>query len=424
MIGRINLLKRTLIAVMAFIDVFSLKSQVTIDECISMARKNYPLYKQMEMTYLEEDYSLRNNSLKWVPQLSVNAKATYQSEVVEMPFEMPGYDFDIPYCQYGVTADISQMIWDGGVVRNNSRIVRASAEVKRKQLEVTLYNLRERVENLFLGILLLDKQIEQNKIQYDNLVRKQKDVESCIGSGVAYKSDMDLVKVNMLNCRQQETELVNTRTAYVKMLGRLVGRELSEEKLVVPDMYLSEKAFEINRPELSLYDAQLCQNGIQARELKTRISPKFNLSLQLGAGHPGLNMLGNEFQPYYMAGIKMQWDIGSLYTFKNDRRKVELQKKSIISERETFILNTSLEMEEQLSVIDRIKKTIEMDGEIISMRERIKLAAEEQYSSGVIKMIDLMTMMTDEYNARLNKAVHEIQLIMALRKYDNIAGNR
>lgn len=135
-------------------------------------------------------------------------------------------------------------------------------------------------------------------------------------------------------------------------------------------------------------------------------------------------MLGNDFQPYYLAGIKMQWDIGSLYTFKSDRRKVDLQKKSIMSERETFILNTSLEMEEQLSVIDRIKKTIEMDGEIISMRERIKLAAEEQYAGGVIKMIDLMTIMTDEYNARLNKALHEIQLIMALRKYNNIAGNR
>lgn len=421
---RQNFIKRTLVVSAMFMNVFSLMSQVTIDECITLAIKNYPLYKQKELTYLEEDYNLRNNSLKWAPQLSVNAKATYQSEVVEMPFEIQGYSFDISHYQYGVTADFSQMIWDGGASKNNSRIVRANADVKRKQLEVNLYTLRDKVENLFLGILLLDKQIEQNKIQFDNLVRKQKDVEACIGSGVAYKSDLDIVKVNILNCKQQETELINNRLAYIKMLSRLVGKELSGEKLIEPQIDASLNPFEINRPELSLYDAQLTQNNIQASELKTRISPKFNFSLQLGAGHPGLNMLGNEFQPYYLASIKMQWDIGSLYTFKNDKRKVELQKKSIISERETFILNTSMEMEEQLSVIYRIKKTIEMDNEIISMRERIKLAAEEQYTSGVIKMIDLMTIMTDEYNARLNKAVHEIQLIMALRKYNNIAGNR
>lgn len=424
MVRRIGFIKRTLIISAMSINVISSMSQVTIDECIALAKENYPLYKQKELSYLEEDCNLKSNSLKWAPQLSLNGKATYQSEVVEMPFEIPGYDFDISHYQYGVTADLSQMIWDGGVTRNNSRMVRANAEVKRKQLEVTVYNLRERVENLFLGILLLDKQIEQNRIQFENLERKQKDVESCIGSGVAYKSDLDMVKVNMLNCRQQETELVNNKSAYVKMLGRLVGKDLSGEKLVEPETDITEKTFEINRPELSLYDAQLSQNSIQAKELKTRMSPKFNFSFQLGAGHPGLNMLGNDFQPYYLAGIKMQWDIGSLYTFKSDRRKVDLQKKSIMSERETFILNTSLEMEEQLSVIDRIKKTIEMDDEIISMRERIKLAAEEQYAGGVIKMIDLMTIMTDEYNARLNKALHEIQLIMALRKYNNISGNR
>ena len=135
-------------------------------------------------------------------------------------------------------------------------------------------------------------------------------------------------------------------------------------------------------------------------------------------------MLGNEFQPYYLAGIKMQWDIGNLYSLRNDKRKVELQKKSIQSERETFILNTSMEMTEQLSVIDKIRKTLVMDDEIISMRERIRTAGEEQYAGGVIKMIDLMEMMDDEYNARLNKAVHEVQLMMAIRKYNNIMGNQ
>lgn len=424
MVKRIGLLKVVSAIVAVSLNAFLLTAQVTIDECIRMAKKNYPQYRQHELTDLEEGYNQRNNSLKWAPQLSVNAKASYQSEVVEMPFEIPGYDFDISHYQYGVTADLNQMIWDGGVTKNNRRVVSANAEVKHRQLDVTLYNLNERVENLFLSVLLLDKQMKQNKIQLESLLRKQKEIEACMESGVAYKSDLDMVKVNILSCRQQETELDNNRLAYVKMLGKLVGKDLMNESFVEPDVDITELPMEIRRPELSLYDAQLFQNEIQGKELKTRISPKFNISFQTGFGHPGLNMLGNEFQPYYLAGIKMQWDIGNLYSLRNDKRKVELQKKSIQSERETFILNTSMEMTEQLSVIDKIRKTLVMDDEIISMRERIRAAGEEQYAGGVIKMIDLMEMMDDEYNARLNKAVHEVQLMMAIRKYNNIMGNQ
>lgn len=423
MVKQFYFLKSTLTVLIVFMNVFLSMSQITLDECIRLAKENYPQYKQQELTDLEEVYNLRNNGLKWLPQLSVNAKASYQSEVVEMPFEIPGYDFDISHYQYGVTADLNQMIWDGGVTKNNKRIVRANADVKRHQIDVTLYNLNERVENLFLGVLLLDKQIEQNQIKFESLLRKQNDVEACIESGVAYRSDLDMVMVNILNCRQQETELHNNRSAYIKMLGKLVGEDLSSETLVEPDMDITKLSMEIRRPELSLYDAQLMQNEIQGRELKTRISPKFNFSFQAGFGHPGLNMLGNELQPYYLAGIKMQWDIGSLYSFKNDKKKVKLQKESIQSERETFVLNTSIEMTEQMSEIDRIKKTLAMDDEIISMRERIRIAGEEQYANGVIKMIDLMAMMDDEYNAKLNKAVHEVQLMMAVRKYNNIIGN-
>ena len=161
MVKRIGLLKVVSAIVAASLNAFLLTAQVTIDECIRMAKKNYPQYRQHELTDLEEGYNQRNNSLKWAPQLSVNAKASYQSEVVEMPFEIQGYDFDISHYQYGVTADLNQMIWDGGVTRNNRRVVSANAEVKHRQLDVTLYNLNERVENLFLarnilGILLLD----------------------------------------------------------------------------------------------------------------------------------------------------------------------------------------------------------------------------------------------------------------------------
>ncbi len=418
----LKLLKEILFIVILSLFAQRIDAQITVDECIALARENYPLYKEHELTDKSEKYDLKNNQLKWVPQLSLNGKASYQSEVVEMPFTIPGYEFDISHFQYGATADLDQMIWDGGATKNNRQMVQANADVNRRQLDVTLYSLNERVENLFFGILLLDRQIAQNDVLMESLLRKRKEAEACVESGIAYKSDVDIVDVNILNCRQQEVELLNNRKAYLKMLEKLTGRDLTDKKLIEPDVNILEQDMEIRRPELLLYDAQLSQNKLKTSELKTRISPKFNLSLQGGVGRPGLNMLKDDVQSYYLAGIKMQWNIGSLYSLKNDRQKVELQKKNIEYEKETFILNTSLDITEQLSVIDKIKKMLQMDDDIILMRERIRIAGEEQYANGVIKMIDLMTMIDDDHNAKLNKSVHELQLIMAVRKLENIKG--
>lgn len=404
--------------------VQSATAQITIDDCIALAKKNYPIYKEHELTRQEEEYNLKNNSMQWMPQLSVNAKINYQSEVVEMPLTVPGYELDISHYQYGATADISQMIWDGGASRNNKKMIKANSNIKQSQIDVTLYNINERVENLYLGILLIDKQIEQNNVLMENLVRKQKEVQACIENGVAYKNDIDIVNVNILNCKQQKEELISNRDSYMKMLSKLVGKDLCNEKLIEPGVNTEITDLEIRRPEIQLYDAQLKQADIQKEGLRTRFYPKFNFSIQGGVGRPGLNMLKDEIQPYYLAGIKMQWNLGELYSYKNDKKKIHLQKKEITFEKETFILNTSLDITEQINTIKRIKKTLMMDNEIISMRKRIRVTGEEQYASGIIKMTDLMSMIDDEHNANLNKSVHEVQLMMAIRKLNNIKGKK
>lgn len=417
-----QILKKSLLILTCCIVVSKAYAQVTIDECIALAKKNYPLYGGYELAEMGHESDLKINKLKWVPQLSVNAKVSYQSEVVEMPFSIPGYEFDISHYQYGTTIDLNQMIWDGGATKNNRDMILANRDISLHQVDVALYSLNERVETLFLGILLLDREIVQNDVLMESLLRKRNEVEAWIEGGVAYRSDLDMVNVNILNCRQQKTELLSNRDAYMEMLEILTGRELAGERLVEPETEISGMNREIARPELRLYDAQLFQNGIMEKELSTRISPKFNITLQGGIGRPGLNMLSNEIQSYFVTGIKMQWDIGPLCSLKNDRKKIEIQRQNIENEKAAFILNLSLEMTEQLRAIEKIRETLKMDDEIISMRERIRCAGEEHYANGVIKMIDLMAMMDDEYNAKVNKSVHEIQLMMAVRKFDNIRG--
>ncbi|MGM9747960.1 MAG: TolC family protein [Candidatus Cryptobacteroides sp.] len=411
--------------------------QVTLEECMSLARDNYPQIKELDLISASEKYDLANASFSWIPQLTVSGKATWQSDVVEMPFDFQGYSFDIPHYQYGITGDITQQIWDGGVTANRRDLVKAGAEVKRKQLEVNLYSIRSRVLNIYLGILLIDRQIDLNNLLQETLKRNEDEVKSLIDNGMANSSDMDQLKVKILDCEQQRASLEADRTSYIRMLGLLTGKSLEGLEFETPPDYIPGMMYFGNgnpgtatdsfdaavlRPEIALYDAQLEQAKFQMKQLNTAISPKFNLTVQAGYGRPGLNMLSGKFAPYITAGLRMQWNFGSLYTLKNDRRKVESDYQKVELTRKSFLLNTAVEAEDKNNEITKARDVLSKDGEIIELRERIRKSGEIQYQEGVLKMTDLMSMFDDEHKARLNESLHRIQLLMAIYSLQDTLG--
>lgn len=416
-------MKRLLLMVLA-VSVSPVLSvaQVTMEQCISMAHDNYPQIRQMGLIDATEKYDLSIAASSWIPQFSVSGKATWQSDVVEMPFDIPGFELNMPHDQYSIMGNVTQHIWDGGVSRSNREAVRTGAEVQRGQVEVSLYSVRSRVQNVYLGILLIDEQIKQNELLMESLRRNGEEVQAMIDNGMGYKSDMDVIKVNMLNCRQQIDALSADRAAYVRILSLLTGEDMSGKELSVPSDAPVLDVSAVMRPELALYAARLRQNEAQVRKLNSQIMPQFDLTLQGGFGRPGLNMLENKFSPMFTAGIKLQWNIGALYTRKNDMRKVEAEKKGIELEQETFLFNTSLDVSQQQTEVDKARLLLEKDDEIISLRTSIREAGEEQYRNGVIKMTDLMDMIDDEHDARLARSVHHIQLLMAVYDLKDTVG--
>ena len=401
----------------------SAEAQVTIGQCLEMAKANYPQVRQLGLIEEASRYDIASISKSWLPQFSVSGKATYQSDVVEMPFDIPGFTFDLPHDQYSLVGEISQTIWDGGASGSQKKVTESGADVQKGQVEVSLYALNERVEKIYLGVLLLDGQIEQNSILEKSLERNARQVQACMDNGTAYKSDMEMIQVNMLNCEQQREELLKDRAAYVAMLEKLTGAELEGKEFTVPDenaeMMMPD---EVARPELRLYEAQLVQQEALARQLNSKISPKFSLSLQGGVGRPGLNILKNTFQPYWTAGIRMSWDIGALYTRRDEKRKIDAQTRKIESDKETFLFNTSLDATQMRSAVDKAKALLEKDRKIIALRESIRSSGEEQYRNGVITMTDLMSRIDDEYNAKVAESVHRIQLLMAIYDLKNCMG--
>lgn len=400
----------------------SVAAQVTLSECVEKARNNYPQIQELGLIREAEKYDLSTASQSWLPQLTISGKAQYQSKVVEMPFEIPEFKFNLPHDQYSLVGEVSQTIWDGGSTASKKRLVSADAKIQSKQLEVSLYGLRQKVENIFLGILLIDKQIAQNKIAVKSLYRNRESVLAGIEHGVSYQSDLSIVDVNILNYKQTISSLHADRQAYVDMLGRLTGEDLSQAQFVEPPVDLPIDTATLARPELQLYKAQLEQTQVQRRDLQSNLYPKLNLALQGGIGRPGLNILKNEFEPYYTVGVKLQWNLGALYSRKNDIRKIAVQKERIERQQEAFVLNTMLDVTDQLNEVHKAEHVLEQDREIIRLREEIRQAGEEQYKQGIIMLTDLMDMIDEEFNARVAQSLHQVQLVMAICDLKNTLG--
>ena len=405
---------------------YAAHAQTTLDECIGWAYDNYPQIKEMSLIEMTKGIDLKNAAYAWLPHLNISGKATWQSEVVEMPMDIPGMDINIPHDQYGLTAEFTQQIWDGGASRSQKELAEAGAEVKKTQLETNLWSIRSRVQNVFLGIILIDKQLELNRLLRESLERSSEEVKSRMEAGVALPSDLDQVSVNILSCLQQRASLDADRKSYVKILGLLTGRDMTDVELAVPQdavNYVDDGARDFEtRPEMAFYAAQLKQNEFQRRQLNTLISPKLNLSLQGGYGRPGMNMLSGDFSGYFVAWLKLQWNIGALYTRGLDKRRVNADAQKIDLTRKSFILNSSVEAEQKNNAILKARDVLEKDSEIIGLRQRIRASGENQYREGTIKMNDYLSMLDEEYKAKANESMHEVQLMMAVYDMKNTIG--
>lgn len=401
----------------------SANGQTSLEECIRKAYDNYPQIEEYSLIEASRSYDLQNAAMAWAPQVNISGKATWQSAVVEMPFEIQGMQFSIPHDQYGLTADITQQIWDGGATSIKRKLASAGADVKKSQLDVNLYAVRSRVQNIYLGIVLIDKQLELNRLLEENLKRNLSEMETLLDAGVALATDKDQLSVNLLSCEQQKTALLTDRKAYVQMLSLLTGSDMSAVEFEEPEVNGAVRPGEVQRPELKMYDAQAKQLALQSQQLNAALSPRLNFNIQAGYGRPGLNMLSGEFDPYIVTGLKLQWNLGSLYTLKNDRSKFKAEADRLDITRRSFLLNTSIEATQKMSEIEKAADVVARDEDIIALRQRIRENAENQYKEGVIKMNDYLSHLDEEFKARLNGSIHSIQYTMAVLDYQNTIGN-
>ncbi|MDR6808981.1 outer membrane protein TolC [Dyadobacter sp. BE34] len=397
---------------------------LTIREAYQLARKNYPMIRQQGLIEKTRDYSVSNAAKGYLPQFTVQGQATYQSAVTEfkLPVSLPGVEFpSISKDQYKVYGEVNQTIYDGGNVRTHVRSHEANAQVESQKLEVELYKLNERVNQLFFGVLMLDEQLKQNDLLKKDINLGIRKVQALIDNGTAFKSNANTLKAELLKADQRAIDLNASRKAYLEMLGMLIAQPLSGSAVLEKPANLTAGS-DINRPELKLYDAQNRSLDVQSQLLDVRNRPKLNFFFQGGYGRPALNILSNGFDPYYITGLRLNWSLSGLYTIKKDRELIRNNRDAIQLQKETFLFNTNLAAKQQNAELDRFSQLLQTDDEIITLRESIKTTAAAQLENGVINTNDFLREVNAEDQARLNKILHGIQLLMAQYSLDNTLG--
>ena len=410
---------KRMILLLSFLMVVSwMYGQITLEECRQKTQDNYPLVRQYSLIEKTKEYNLNNASKGYLPQFALSAKASYQSDVTELPVKIPGIDIKgQPKDQYQVMLELKQNIWDGGEIHTKKEMTLASSDVEREKLNVEMYALNERVDQLYFSILLLDEQLIQNQLLQDELERSFRQISAYMENGIASQSDLDAVKVEQLNTRQKRVELSASRQAYVQMLALLTGEDLTENTTLKKPVESEVSPLgDIRRPELIWFDAQNQRLQIQEEALKTGYMPRFGLFVQGAYGNPGLNMLKDEFSPFYVAGVRLSWNFGSLYTLRNDKKLISTNKQQLQNNRDVFLFNTRLQATQQNSGIVSMRKQMQDDEEIIRLRTNIRLAAEAKVANGTLTVTDLLREITSESMARQTKALHEIQLLMNIWK--------
>ena len=396
--------------------VSGINAQITLEECQRKTQENYPLVHQYGLVEKTKEYNLENAAKGYLPQFALSAKASYQSEVTEIPVKLPGVDLKgVPKDQYrdvGVTTENLGWWRNPDAEETND----CGSGDRERKLNVDMYALNSRVNDLYFGILLLDEQLKQNALLQDELERNYRQITAYVENGIANQFDLDAVKVEQLNTKQKRVELASSRMAYLKMLSLLVGEKLSQETVLekpVPQDDISAVG-EIRRPELSLFNAQGVGLQVQEKALNVRHLPQFGLFVQGAYGNPGLNMLKNEFSPYYIAGVRLSWNFGSLYTLKNDRKVIENKRRQLDNNRDVFLFNTRLEMTQQDRAIQSLEKQMQDDDEIIRLRTNIRKSADTKVANGTLTVTEMLRELTNESLARQSKALHEIQRLMGI----------
>ncbi|MBS3769243.1 MAG: TolC family protein [Bacteroidales bacterium] len=399
----------------AQVSIAQQKDSLDIFKCFEAVEANHP--RAGEKPIIDEQTRLKINNLRsqWYPSLEMNAQASYQSDVVEIDVNLP-FDADFPSPskdQYRVTMDVNQRIYDGGVVKYSENMERMGKKVEKQSVKADLYQIKDQVMEVYFGIMLFQKQKEVLQATMKELKTKIKSVKSAVDNGTLLPSDLKNLQAERLNMEQKLDDLNSRIQTSYGVLNKLTGMETdTSTELVLPEITLKKEG-SYHRPENELFKMQKNQLDTQEKLIQAQKMPKVFAFGQLGYGKPGLNMLNDEFDPFYIVGAKLSWNIWDWNRTKRKRQLARLQKNKIDVKENAFNQKVDIQLEKIEADISKLKKTLQRDKEIIGLRQEVIRSSRSKLENGVITSADYITDLNRLTKAKITHERHNIELLKA-----------
>ena len=406
---------------------------ITLNDCYQLSRENYPTIQKLDLLSKSEAYTLANANRAYFPQVSILGQATYQSEVTDLSKSVAGVlplppNISLPTIdkeQYKVVGEVSQLLYGGGAIRSQKAIAKAQTAVQTQAVETQLYNLKQRVSNLYFGALLIEAQLSQNRLNIETLESQRQKAEVALQNGTTLPSNVAELKAEILRVKMQTTEYEAAKATYLQMLSTFIGKEVTDvSQLVQPTPALPSQslATPIARPELKGFQLQESLLKAQEKQLNSEYMPKLNAFFQGGYGRPTLNILNNQADFYYITGVRLQWNLSPLYNLSSKKNILRLSRESLLADRDAFLRNTQLDLTQQSEQLKKLQKLIEQDKENVNLRQSIAQAAQVQLDNGVITTHEYLQKVNAQHLAQQTLLLHQIQLLQTQENQKLING--
>ncbi|MEZ5007566.1 MAG: TolC family protein [Chitinophagales bacterium] len=398
-------------------------TQLTIEQCYEQAEQNFPLIKQLDLIDETQAYTLDNISKGILPRINLSGQATYQSEVTSLGISLPNVDIpSISKDQYKLYGEVIQPLTDFGIVKQQKEIASATSEIEKQKIEIELYQIKANVNQLYFGVLLTEEQLKQTSLIKKDLESGIEKLNVAVENGIAIPTDVSLLKAELLQIQQRNIELYAQKSALTKMLSILIDQTIDDEtifeKPTVPNLNTA-----INRLELKYYDQQQNNLNLESKLINQKNMPKLYAFAQGGFGRPALNFLDNDFKPYYIGGLKLNWNFNGYFTSKNEKSLLAVKHESFDIQKELFLYKTNIQLAEQNEALAKYDQLIKVDNDIIALREEVKAVAQVQLQNGVITSIDYLNHINAADKARQNLVLHQMQLLQSQYDIKTNTGN-
>ncbi|MCK5822462.1 MAG: TolC family protein [Bacteroidales bacterium] len=391
-------------------------------DCYNKAIKNYPLYEQKDLHKSASELRMKNYTTNYLPTLDFNAQATYQSDVPGIELPMANIS-KVSKDQYRASIDLKQVIYDGGLTSSQKKIEKANFDVHANQLDVELYKLKERVNNIYFYILLLQENEKLLNTKINEIKDRQKNVESSVKNGVLLESNVDILEAALLKINQQLIDVRAGEKAAFLMLHEYIKQPIDEKSILVLPTIDIDFNDSINRPENKLFDNQINKLDLTSQLISKKRNPKLFGFGQFGYGRPGLNMLSDDFDTYYIFGAKISWNIWDWKNNSRQKDELSIQKNIVNTQKQTFEKNIRIVLDKEKCEIEKFEKLIESDEKIIKLRKKILKRSASKLENGVITSTDYLVDLNAETQSKINLKTHKIRLVQSKINYLTISGN-